>query len=76
MKYYSNPDKYKSSNINKFNMNNNSNNEETGFLEITVTDAQTDMPIADVDIELFKLTICILRFISAPKPGKLCMDSA
>ena len=32
-------------------MNNNSNNEETGFLEITVTDAQTDMPVADVDIE-------------------------
>ena len=57
MKYYSNLDKYRSSNINKFNMNNNSNNEETGFLEITVTDAQTDMPVADVDIEVFKLTI-------------------
>ena len=57
MKYYSNPYKYKNTNIDKSNMNNNSNNEGTGFLEITVSDAQTGMPVANVDIELYKLTI-------------------
>ena len=57
LKYYSNPDKYRTSIINKFNMNNDSNNKETGFLEITVSDAQTGMPVANADIELLKLTI-------------------
>jgi hypothetical protein len=57
MKYYSSSNKYRNTNINKFNMNNNSNNEGTGFLEITVSDAQTGMPVANVDIEVFKMTI-------------------
>lgn len=45
-------------NINKLNINNGSNfDEETGFLEITTSDALTGMPIKDVVIEIFKLTI-------------------
>lgn len=44
--------------INKFNINNGDNsNEKTGFLDITVTDALTGMPVEDVDIEVLKLTI-------------------
>jgi hypothetical protein len=57
MKYRLSPDKCRDSNIYKFNMNNDSGNEGTGFLEIIVTDAQTDMPLANVDIEVIKLTI-------------------
>ncbi|MBP7279696.1 MAG: hypothetical protein KBA11_09820 [Sedimentibacter sp.] len=57
MKYYSSSNKYRNSDINKFNMNNNFNNEGTGFLEITVSDAQTGMPVAQVDIEVYKMTI-------------------
>lgn len=38
-------------------MNNDSNDEKTGFLEITVSDAQSGMPVPDVDVELLKLTI-------------------
>lgn len=52
------PNKFRDSKINKFNINNNLNsNEKTGYLQITVTDAITGMPITDVDIEVFKLTI-------------------
>lgn len=57
MSYSSNTGKYKKSDVYKFNVNNNSNYERTGFLEITVTDAQTGMPIENVDIEVFKMTI-------------------
>lgn len=58
MKRNLHPNKFRYLNINKLAMNNNSNsNEKTGYLEITVTDALTGMPIADVDIEVFKLTI-------------------
>ncbi|WP_326907973.1 hypothetical protein [Sedimentibacter sp. MB31-C6] len=56
MKYYSNPYKFKCMNINKFDKNDYSN-ERAGYLEITVIDAQTGMPIKDVDIEVFILTI-------------------
>ncbi|MDI9496358.1 MAG: hypothetical protein QM227_08820 [Bacillota bacterium] len=57
MSYSSNTGKYKKSDVYKFNVNDNSNYERTGFLEITVTDAQTGMPIENVDIEVFKMTI-------------------
>jgi hypothetical protein len=57
MSYSSNTSKYKKSDVYKFNVNDNSNYERTGFLEITVTDAQTGMPIENVDIEVFKMTI-------------------
>lgn len=44
--------------INKFNINNDSNdNEQTGFLEVTTHDAPTGMPVEDAIIEVFKLTI-------------------
>lgn len=56
-----NRDRYynKFKNINKLDMNNDSdsNDEEIGYLEITVTDALTGMPIVDVDIQILKLTI-------------------
>jgi hypothetical protein len=45
MSYSSNTGKYKKSDVYKFNVNDNSNYERTGFLEITVTDAQTGMNI-------------------------------
>lgn len=49
---------FRHSNINKLDVNNNIiSNGETGFLEITVHDALTGMPIEDVDIEVLKLTI-------------------
>lgn len=57
MSYSSNTGKYKKSDVYKFNVYDNSNYERTGFLEITVTDAQTGMPIENVDIEVFKMTI-------------------
>lgn len=58
MKYNPYPDKFRYSNINKLDMNNNLNsNEKTGYLEIRVTDALSGMPIVDVDTQVFKLTI-------------------
>ena len=43
---------------NTLNMNNNLNsNEETGYLEITVTDDLTGMPVPNVHIEVFELII-------------------
>lgn len=58
MERYSLPNEFGYIDINKCNANNNSNsNEEIGYLEITVTDSQTGMPIVDVDIEVFKLTV-------------------
>lgn len=46
------------SNINKLNINNgNNSSEQTGFLDITVTDALNGNPVDDVNIEIFKLTI-------------------
>ncbi|HHZ03099.1 MAG TPA: hypothetical protein GX396_09245 [Tissierellia bacterium] len=57
MKYNLNVNK-KQLKTNTLNMNNNLNsNEETGYLEITVTDAQTGMPVRNVLIEIFELII-------------------
>lgn len=53
-------DKYRYSNINGLNINNDSSsnsNGQTGYLEITVTDSSTGMPVENVDVEVFMLTI-------------------
>lgn len=57
MKNKTNPYRFRYSYINKLNMNNDSADEKMGYLEITISDALTGMPIVDVDTELFKLTI-------------------
>lgn len=57
MKNKSNPYRLRCSHIDELNINNDSADEKIGYLEITVTDALTGLPIADVDTELFKLTI-------------------
>ena len=50
--------KFRCSNIYKSDMNNDTHpNDKTGYLEITVTDVTTGMPIDNVDIEVYRLTI-------------------
>lgn len=58
MIYYQNSNKSKFMNINRQNIDNSNSDEvKTGFLEITVNDALTGMPIKNVDIEVLQLTI-------------------